>query len=551
MRWAWSILLLAVTAAHGFQVRVTPTFDGRPLVFDQPSLTNAAGQVLSVTRLDFLLSDFALRRADGTWLEIPEQFMYVGGRDGTQKSTSSTIPDDSYSALRFHVGVPEKINHGDPAVWPAGHPLNPLVNGLHWSWQGGYVFMAVEGHWSGQRGYSFHLATDRQLAAVEVPLHLQADGVVELSLAVEKILGRITLKEGAESTHSREGDDIADRLRDNLADAFVVVRTESTETLKTEAAPAAMGGTPYRFSFSKYFPMPALPRDNPLTEEGVELGRRLFNDPRLSINNRQSCASCHKEADAFSDTINLSAGAEGHTGKRNTMPIFNLAWKSSFFWDGRATTLRDQAKGPMENPVEMHETVTNVAAKLAASGDYPEITKDRMLLALEQFMFAQVSCDSRFDRALNGEAELTEQEKRGFELFNTEYDPRRQQFGADCFHCHGGPLFQSQTFANNGLDAKFGDEGRFAATGRAGDRGKFAVPSLRNVALTAPYMHDGRFATLDEVIEHYVSGVQRSDTLDPNIAKHPDGGVPLADADKKAIVAFLKTLTEERLARKD
>jgi cytochrome c peroxidase len=128
----------------------------------------------------------------------------------------------------------------------------------------------------------------------------------------------------------------------------------------------------------------------------------------------------------------------------------------------------------------------------------------------------------------------------------TEYDPRREQFGADCFHCHGGPLFQSQTFANNGLDTRLGDVGRAKVTGKPADQGKFATPSLRNVSLTAPYMHDGRFATLEQVVEHYSTGVKRSPTLDPNLAKHPDGGVPLSAEDKRALVAFLKTLTDPK-----
>jgi cytochrome c peroxidase len=203
----------------------------------------------------------------------------------------------------------------------------------------------------------------------------------------------------------------------------------------------------------------------------------------------------------------------------------------------------------------MHESLTNVAAKLAADPEYPsafeqafgttQITADLMARALEQFLLTQVSYNSKFDHMLLGEAKFTPEEQRGFELFQTEYDPRRGQFGADCFHCHGGPLFQSQGFANNGLDAAFADLGRGKVTGKAADAGKFAVPSLRNVALTAPYMHDGRFRTLEEVVEHYCTGVQRSPTLDPNIAKHPDGGVPLSTADKRALVAFLKTLTDE------
>ncbi|MEO6739706.1 MAG: cytochrome C peroxidase, partial [Chthoniobacteraceae bacterium] len=137
---------------------------------------------------------------------------------------------------------------------------------------------------------------------------------------------------------------------------------------------------------------------------------------------------------------------------------------------------------------------------------------------------------------------FSDDEKRGFELFMTEFDPRTGQRGADCFHCHGGPLFSDHQFHNNGL-APSDDTGRFRITKLESDRGKFATPSLRNVALTAPYMHDGRFATFEEVVEHYSTGMQRTPTLDPNLAKHPDAGIPFSTEDKRALVAFLKTLT--------
>jgi cytochrome c peroxidase len=219
-------------------------------------------------------------------------------------------------------------------------------------------------------------------------------------------------------------------------------------------------------------------------------------------------------------------------------------------------TLREQVLQPIQNPIEMHESLANAVAKIAADRDYhrlfakafgtTEITSDRIARALEQFLLVQVSFDSKFDRVMNGTAKFTDAEQRGFTLFNTEYDPYHGQHGADCFHCHGGPMLQSQSFANNGLDSAFRDLGRYKVTKRAGDEGKFAVPSLRNVAVTAPYMHDGRFRTLEEVVEHYCTGIRRSPTLDPNLAKHPDGGVPLSEEDKGALVAFLKTLTDQK-----
>ena len=364
----------------------------------------------------------------------------------------------------------------------------------------------------------------------------------------------------------------------------------------------ATNARPYRFTVSAFFPRPALPEDNPLTEEGVELGRLLFFDPQLSVNNSQSCASCHQTANAFSESRPVSTGAEGKVGTRNAMPLINLAWKSSFFWDGRAATLRQQVLQPIQNPLEMHETLTDLISKLRSSrpqeafeekapssklqapspqepaldsaalelgiwdfsgawslelgASYPslfqrafgstQITADRIARALEQFLLSQTSYASKFDRVLGGAAQFTAAEQRGFELFHSEYDPRREQYGADCFHCHGGPLFQSQTFANNGLDADFKDLGRFLVTGKEGDRGTFAVPSLRNVEVTGPYMHDGRFRSLEEVIEHYSADIKRSPTLDPNLAKHPDRGIQLSSEDKAALVSFLKTLTDTR-----
>ena len=171
----------------------------------------------------------------------------------------------------------------------------------------------------------------------------------------------------------------------------------------------------------------------------------------------------------------------------------------------------------------------------------PEITAEKISLALENYLLTLTSFNAKFDRVLRGEEKFTAEEQRGFELFSTEYDPRRGQFGADCFHCHGGPLFQSQSFANNGLDA---ERSQTSAAKKSPARHRIAanLPCRRCAMsqLTAPYMHDGRFRTLEEVIEHYSTGVVRSATLDPNLAKHPDGGVPLSAADKRALGGFFE-----------
>ncbi len=289
----------------------------------------------------------------------------------------------------------------------------------------------------------------------------------------------------------------------------------------------------------------------------MALGRQLFHDPRLSINNSQSCASCHDQTHAFADPRRVSLGAEGHAGKRNAMPLFNLAWHSAFFWDGRAPTLRQQVLIPVQDKHEMNENPARVVTKLQADADCaqsfaaafgsPGITPERLAMALEQFLLTLIAQDSRYDRAARKVAELSESEKRGLQLFVTEFDPKRGLRGADCFHCHGGTLFASQPFANNGLPLAVDDTGKMAVTGKEEDRGKFKVPSLRNIALTAPYMHDGRFTTLEEVMQHYSSGIQRSATLDANLAKHPETGIQLTEQEQADLVAFLKTLTDETL----
>jgi len=592
------------------RVEIVPRFNGAPLVFDAPTNAIAGGRNISVTRLDFLLSAIALRQTNGTWIEQKNWFAYIDARDGRTSFTLGKIPAGSYDRIRFHIGLEPAVNHGDAAQWPAGHPLNPTVNHLYWGWSREYVFLALEGRWHNtlerqpparhdlptanshpyavpeagapfgtDSGFSYHLATDRQLMTVALPaaLDLRSDQELRVALDVGKIFAgpnRIELSDTSDTTHSRTNDVLAGELRENIEAAFAVISSEGRVTRAPDPRPQgnlglaefappktyriemASTATPYRLTFSAYAPQPDLPRDNPLTVEGVALGGRLFFDRRLSANNSESCARCHNPHLAFAQPSRVSRGADGVLGTRNAMPLENLAWKNSFFWDGRAATLREQVLQPIQNPIEMHETLPHVVAKISGDADYhqlftrafgsPDITADRIARALEQFLLAQVSFDSKFDQVMKGTAKFTDEEQRGFILFNTEYDPYHGQHGADCFHCHGGPLFQSQDFANNGLDSIFTDSGRYNVTRRPGDDGKFAVPSLRNVAVTAPYMHDGRFRTLDEAVEHYCTGMKRSATLDPNLAKHPDGGVPLSAADQHALVAFLKTLTDRR-----
>jgi cytochrome c peroxidase len=560
-----AVILLGVLAcapAEAGDVTIVPVFENTPLKKDELAYRGPNGEMMEISRLDFLVSRLAFQQPDGTWESAPEVAAYCSVGKGALRI--GTIRDaENCQAIRFCVGVPPEINKADPAKFGPADPLNPTINGLHWGWAGGYVFAAIEGRWrrgpEPLHGYSFHIANDENLISVELPIPRGVKTNLCARFDVSKVFTGVRLDPREASTHSRDHDPVAARIRDNLRSAFSVV--ESPQPGKNVSAPderavlIAPGAKPYAFSFPAYFPQPALPRDNPLTEEGVALGRALFHDTRLSGKGTQSCATCHQREHGFTDGTRFSRGDSGAIGTRNAMPLLNLAWKSEFFWDGRASSLREQVLMPVQNPLEMNATLDEVTrrldtaddrAKFAAAFGTTEINPDRVARALEQFVLTLVGGSSKFDEVMRGKAKFTDEEQRGFDLFHTEFDPRRDQFGANCFHCHGGPLFRNAEFANNGLDHEPRDLGRAQVTARETDAGKFAVPTLRNVALTAPYMHDGRFASLEEVIGFYSHGVRGSRTLDPNLSKHPPDGLRIPPEDRDALVAFLKTLTEAR-----
>ncbi len=566
-----ALCLLAGSVGRAAEIRVRWMAGAEPLAFGQTRLTNTSGQALTFTRWDTILSGIAFHQVGGGWIARSNWVAVFEGTAEPAGARLGGLPAGRYDRVRFDIGLTTAMNHRDAATWPADHPLNPARSGLHWGWAGGWVFAAIEGHWfdmAGRvHGFSFHLATEAHRRTVERGIDFAAGEGADLEVVFDAVRfvggeGGLALDADSATTHSREGDPLAGRLAARLVDATSVVVVRNGRLAEVRPSEAVGSGTastakPYRLEIPATFPQPNLPLDNPLTEEGVALGRRLFFDPMLSKGGVQSCATCHDPTKAFTDGRAVSVGAEGRNGARSAMPLFNLAWKSSFFWDGRARTLREQVLQPITNPDEMAETLPSVVAKLSRTSGatgYPEafreafgsteVTAERLSRALEQFLLVQVSGDSRFDRALRGEVTLSSVEARGFELFRTEFDPSRGLRGADCFHCHGGSLFQSQRFGNNGLSTEFTDTGRGGATGRAGELGLFAVPSLRNVALTAPYMHDGRFRTLEEAVAHYCTGVKSSPTLDPNLAKHPDGGLRLDAEDQQALVAFLQTLTD-------
>ena len=309
--------------------------------------------------------------------------------------------------------------------------------------------------------------------------------------------------------------------------------------------------TPYELHKPAYFPNATnIPADNPMTEEGVELGRKLFYDPRLSGRDTDAgincCASCHHQAKSF------EFGAP--TGTHHAMlPLVNLAWNTTGLgWNGGVKTLEDMVLAAVTSPVEINADTNQVVTFLQSTDDYPplfekafgsrDITFVNIERAIAQFVRSLVSSDSKFDRYLRGETQLSQDELEGYLLFVTED-------GADCFHCHGGggnALMTTNLFYNNGLDDNFNDsEDRHTVTGNPNDRGVYKAPTLRNIAVSAPYMHDGRFTTMDEVIDFYSDSVKNSATISPLMHHVMQDGVRLTPQEKSQLKAFLNTLTDE------
>lgn len=306
------------------------------------------------------------------------------------------------------------------------------------------------------------------------------------------------------------------------------------------------------------------PANNPITDWGATLGRVIFYDKTVSQNKTISCASCHKQANAFADVLALSKGFEnGNTG-RNSMGLTNARFypNGRFFWDERAATLEIQTLMPIQDHVEMGMNLDTLVNRFKTTTYYPAlftkafgdatVTSDKISKALSQFVRSIVSYQSKYDAGrgtlpVNAApptfsfSNFTVQENRGMQLF---FSPQNA-----CAACHGTETFTAPGPKNNGIDLTTTDRGVGATTGNTADDGKFKVPSLRNIELTAPYMHDGRFATLDQVIEQYNSGIKAHPNLDP-VLKNP-GGTPkqlnLTTADKAALVAFLKTLTDTNM----
>jgi len=304
--------------------------------------------------------------------------------------------------------------------------------------------------------------------------------------------------------------------------------------------------TPYTLDIPSSLPAMSIPSTNPLTVEGIALGRKLFYDPILSGNNTQSCSNCHVQASGFAEPFQYSTGIDGIQGTRNAMPLINLGYQPNFFWDGGATDMESQALGPVTNPIEMHETWQNAVIELRNHPDYPalfkqafgidQITSQYVVRAIAQFERTLISGNSKYDRYAQGLESLTGQEMLGMQVFT---DPMK----GDCNHCHVlGSTFSDFEYRNTGLDSIPVDEGRFSITWNNADKGKFKTPSLRNIEVTGPYMHDGRFMTLLECVEHYNSGFHYAPNLDANLYTAVKGRMSLEEME--AVVVFMKTLTD-------
>lgn len=284
--------------------------------------------------------------------------------------------------------------------------------------------------------------------------------------------------------------------------------------------------------------------NNPLTADGFTLGRTLFYDPLLSLNNTISCGSCHQQFAAFSHSgHDVSHGINGLLGNRNSPTLQNLNWNTSFMHDGGILNIEVMPLAPITNPVEMNETMTNVVSKLSSSSKYKQlftkafgdelVNSQRIFKAIAQFMGTMYSYNSKYDKVKSGKEAFTVQEQDGYNLFVNK-----------CASCHKEPLFTDYQFRNNGISVNlaYNDSGRAHITGNVLDKYKFKTPSLRNIEKSSPYMHDGRFTTLDQCVNHYSSGVVSSATLDPLLI----GGISLTTQNKNDLIAFLKTLTDTK-----
>lgn len=287
------------------------------------------------------------------------------------------------------------------------------------------------------------------------------------------------------------------------------------------------------------FPSPFYDITNSITAEKFNLGKKLFFDPILSLDNTISCATCHQQNMAFADDVSFSVGINGNIGNRNSPTLINLAWNSNFMWDGGVNHIEVQPLAPLTNPNEMGNSLQPIIAKLNSNNEYKiafqniyqtdSITSAQLMKVLANFMSCLISSKSKYDSYLKGEMAFTTSELNGLQLFNQ-----------NCNSCHTAPLFTNNSYENNGIgfDPNHPDAGRYIITLVNSDSLKFKVPTLRNIEYSAPYMHDGRFSSLNDVLDHYASGNFAPGTH-PNVQN-----IQLNAQEKNDLLNFLKTLTD-------
>lgn len=302
--------------------------------------------------------------------------------------------------------------------------------------------------------------------------------------------------------------------------------------------------THVQLSYPKTWPKPNYDfSKNPLTQEGIDLGRKLFYDPILSSDSSISCSNCHLSYTAFTHVDHaLSHGVNDSVGTRNSPTLINLAWLTSFMWDGSVNHLDMQALAPITHPAEMNEDINQVIKKLQSTTTYPnmfykafgdtKITGEHLFKAISQFELTLVSFNAKYDSVMLKQTKFTAQEESGYNLFKQ-----------NCSACHSEPFFTNHQFENNGLmiDSTLNDYGRYNITKNPLDSLKFKVPTLRNIEFSFPYMHDGRFKNLSEVLHHYTKNINQSSSLSQHLTK----SIILNSHEKVDLVAFLLTLTDK------
>lgn len=314
------------------------------------------------------------------------------------------------------------------------------------------------------------------------------------------------------------------------------------------------GSQPYTFVIPANFPMPVYETNNLLTLEGIELGQKLFYDVRLSGNNKISCASCHDQSLAFSDGIALTnIGVSGESLSRHSPALINMAWANNgLFWDGGSTNLESQAFGPLTEHNEMGQNLFELIDELNAVPNYiiafkkafnEDISAANVVKALAQFQRTMISANSRYDKYVR---------KENGGIFNTQELKGMTLVQQKCQSCHSIDLFTDNLYHNNGIDNDFSNPGvddsnfgRYRVSYNMADMGAYKTPTLRNIMLTAPYMHDGRFKTIEEVLNHYTNSVKYTESLSPFLMQNGKMGITINNEEKQQIIAFLHTLTDE------